>query len=81
MLESHYNKLDPTEKLMYQQVAANPAYNKLLYAEKEALEQQILNFYRLEKESDQEYCRRLEKIKEAYSLVKALININSIALK
>ena len=80
MLESHYKNLDSNEQILLQQIAANPAFNKLLYLEKEDLEQQILNFYRIEEESAEKFCRRLEGLHKKHGVIADFISLNKYLL-
>ncbi|PNX50662.1 MAG: hypothetical protein BV456_05925 [Thermoplasmata archaeon M8B2D] len=61
---SAFSSLTESEKVLLQQVAANPIFMKVLKKEKEDLDQQILNFWALEHESDLEYRRRNESLHE-----------------
>jgi hypothetical protein len=57
---SAYDNLTQGDKVLLQQVAANPAFMYILEKQKEDLDQQILNFWALENESDEHYRRRNE---------------------
>jgi len=61
---SNFNNLTETEKAILQQVAANPVFMKLIRDQKEEIEEQILNFWALENESDKDYRRRHEALYE-----------------
>jgi len=83
MLTNHYNKLDSNEKILIEQVAANPAFIKLLTIQKEDLEKQLTNFWALEKESDTDYRKRhellalkLNFVKEHLELLTGILNKN-----
>lgn len=80
MLENNYNKLDSNEQLLMQQVAVNPSYNKLLYLEKETIEQQILSFYRIDGESDSQTLSKLESLQKQRELINALLDLNKTIL-
>jgi len=68
-----FNSLTKTEKVILQQVAANPIFMKLLKDQKEEIQEQILNFWALEHESDIEYRRRSELLHEKYRDIKSQV--------
>lgn len=75
MQEKHFNALEPQEKVLYHQVIANPAHEKILLLEKEELEQQILGFYRNAGDSDFSYYRRNEDLHMKYRYIKEQLNL------
>jgi len=81
MLENKFTELNAHEQILYQQVAANPSYKKILYLEQEELQQQILQFFRLENESDANYCRRLENTRVKLMLIEEFISLNEYAIE
>lgn len=63
---SAIDNLNNNDKILLQQVAANPAFIKLLELQKEEFEQQLLSFWALEGESALDYRRRHELLAEKY---------------
>jgi len=77
MMSQQYDKLNPHEKIMFGDIARNPAYLKVLENEKLDLEKSILTFARFDKESETSVCRRLENLHVQYSTILHLIELNN----
>lgn len=76
MLSQQYDKLPENEKIMFNEIARNPAYLKVLEMEQVSLEQSILTFSRFDKETDTSTCRRLENLHVQYSTILHLQHLN-----
>lgn len=76
-----YEKLDSHEKVLFLQVAANPGYQKLLLNQKEEIQQQLLNFWSLNKESDTDFRRRHEVLSYKLNFINEQIELYQTLLK
>lgn len=76
-----YKKLDSNMKILIEQVAANPAFMQMLLIQKGEIQEQILNFWALEKESDADYRRRNELLNMEFRYLKEQIEFYENLLK
>ncbi len=77
MFSSKYNQLDEVHKILYQQVAQNPAFNIVINSEKKDLEHYILTSRQLPTELDSTYCRRISAYQNKLDLLQDLLSLSS----
>ena len=81
MLQSYYNELDDAYKLIYTEVASNPALKLILTKEQENLHEQILGLHKKVEETNEEFVLRHTRLKEQLSVIENLLEINAEHIK
>lgn len=81
MLQNKIKVLDENEQVLLFDAAANPAIKKLLFLEKEDLQNQLLSTFQQDDESDSRYLRKLEAMRKQINFIDELIDIFEIVIK
>lgn len=81
MLDASYRELDDAYKLIYTEVAANPALKIILTKEKELLHEQILKLTKAADETNENFVLRHTRLTEQLSIINTLLDINEQHIK